>query len=81
VLTQQAVFNAAFHAGTTVAYREYSPGLMTSVALGLPLWAATTRSARRGGVLSRRALRGALAAGGLVHGAAVARQVYSVGQE
>ena len=35
VLTQQAVFNTLFHSGTTVAYREYSPG-RTALAGFLP---------------------------------------------
>ena len=38
VLTQQAVFNTLFHSGTTVAYREYSPGLVTALAGFLPVW-------------------------------------------
>ena len=31
VLTQQALFNPVFHAGTTVAWGRYSPGLATRV--------------------------------------------------
>src|SRR5207248_1609123 len=37
VVTQQAIFNALFHVGTTLAYREYSPCVVTSV-LTVPLW-------------------------------------------
>jgi hypothetical protein len=33
ILTQQALFNTAFHAGTTVAYRDYSPGVVSAVVL------------------------------------------------
>jgi hypothetical protein len=80
VLTQQALFNPAFHVGTTVAWRERSPGVVTSVALFLPLWAAITRTALRSGLLTpRRALAGA-AAGGALHAAAVRQQVFRAGR-
>jgi Protein of unknown function with HXXEE motif len=76
VLTQQALFNTVFHVGTTVAYREYSPGLVTAVAGFLPLWWRLTRLAGREGLLTRGGALGAAAIGGAVHATAVARQVY-----
>lgn len=79
VLTQQALFNPLFHAGTTVAYAEYSPGLVTSVCLFWPLWWRITSIAMRDGRLSRRASLLSAVAAGAIHGAAVARQVYFVG--
>jgi hypothetical protein len=80
VVTQQALFNALFHAGTTARYRAYSPGLATSVIVVLPLWWRITRLARRAGLLSSRGLGGGLAVGGAIHAAAVAHQVYFVGR-
>lgn len=78
VLTQQALFNAVFHVGATAAFRRYSPGLGTSLALFLPLWWLVTRLAMRDGLLTRRGLGLAIAIGGLLHGVAVAQQVFFV---
>jgi hypothetical protein len=78
VVTQQAVFNALFHAVTTVTFREYSPGLVTSI-LMVPLWRRLTRTAIAEGRLSRRDVAGSLLVAGVVHAGAVARQVYFVG--
>ena len=75
VVTQQALFNPVFHAGTTVAFRSYSPGLLTSL-LFVPLWWRLTRLGLRRGLLTRSGVLGASAVGGLVHGSAVARQVF-----
>jgi hypothetical protein len=77
LVSQQIPFNAAFHAGTTVAFRTYSPGLVTSMAQ-LPLWHYLSRLARREGLLSRRGSVAATAIGGVIHGAAVAQQVFFV---
>ena len=76
VLTQQAVFNAAFHLGTTIAYREYSPGVLTATLAFPALWWRLTRLARSEGLLSRAGAVGAAAIGGAVHAKAVASQVY-----
>jgi hypothetical protein len=76
VLTQQALFNTLFHSGSTVAYREYSPGLV-SAALGfLPLWWHLTRLARREDLLSESGAWIAAAIGGAIHVTAVIQQVY-----
>ena len=76
VLTQQALFNTIFHAGATIAYREYSPGLVTAVVGFLPAWWRLTRLARGEGLISARASRAAAAIGGVVHAAAVVETVY-----
>ena len=81
VLSQQALWNPVFHAGTTVAYREYSPGLVTAVALFPPTWVALTAAAVREGRISHRAVTVSAFLGGAVHAAAVARQVYGVGAD
>ena len=78
VLTQQAVFNTLFHVGTTFAYREYSPGVVTSV-LTLALWRRLTRAALAEDRLGRRDAIACTALAGFVHAAVVARQVYFVG--
>jgi hypothetical protein len=77
VLTQQVPFNAAFHAGTTAAFRTYSPGLVTAVTQ-LPLWWYITRLARQEGLLTARGALGAAGIGGLIHTVAVAKQVFFV---
>jgi Protein of unknown function with HXXEE motif len=76
VLAQQALFNTLFHAGTTVAYREYSPGLVTALGTFLPLWWHLSRLARREGLItpSGELLAGGI--GGAVHASAVVQQVY-----
>ena len=71
-LTSQAVFNAIFH----VARR--APGGRTAVGVVLPLWLATTALGRLAGLLDARTIAAALALGGPLHAAAVARQVYRV---
>ena len=78
VVTQQAIFNALFHVGTTLAYREYSPGVVTS-ALTVPLWRRLTRAALAEDRLSNRDVITCTLVAGIVHAAVVARQVYSVG--
>jgi hypothetical protein len=77
VLTQQALFNPAFHAGTTVAWRAYSPGLVTSP-LFLAVWGLTTRAALREGLISSPGLAASIAVGAAIHAWAVADQVFFV---
>jgi hypothetical protein len=79
VLSQQALWNPVFHAGTTIAYREYSPGLVSAVALFPATWAVLTRAAVREGRLSARGAGLSAALGAPIHAAAVAQQVYGVG--
>jgi hypothetical protein len=78
VVTQQALFNAAFHSVTTVAFREYSPGLTTSL-LTVPMWRALTQAAVAEGRLSRRDVAACTTLAGLVHATVVARQVFFIG--
>jgi hypothetical protein len=75
VLTQQAMFNPVFHVGTTIAFREYSPGSATSP-LFLAIWALATRAALREELVSRRGVAASIAAGAAIHGWAVADQVF-----
>lgn len=74
VVSQQGV-NGAWHAGTTAAYGEYSPGLVTGLLL-LPLHWRLTRMAGAAGLLGPRSARAALLMAGAVHAQVLARQVY-----
>jgi hypothetical protein len=78
VVTQQAVSNAIFHSATTVTYREYSPGLITSI-LTVPLWYRLTRAAIAEGRLGRRDVAACFLVASIVHAGVVARQVFFVG--
>jgi Protein of unknown function with HXXEE motif len=77
VLSQQALFNPVFHAGTTAAFQRYSPGLATSLAF-IPVWWRLTRLALREGRLTRTGAVAGAAIGGAIHAAAVAKQVFRV---
>ena len=79
ILTQQALFNTVFHVGTAVAWREYSPGLITSLTLFLPLWWRLTRLALDDRLITRRGAVLASAIGGTIHAGAVAQQVFFIG--
>jgi hypothetical protein len=70
--------NSVFHAGTTVAYREYSPGLFTALGMFVPLWVAITRAAVRQGLMTRRGAAAGTAVATLVHALVLADQVYFV---
>jgi hypothetical protein len=76
ILTAQALWNPVFHVGTTLAWREYSPGLATSLALFVPLWTSATRGALHSGALTRRQVRAGIVVGGAMHAATVASTVF-----
>jgi hypothetical protein len=80
ILTQQALFNPVFHVGSTVAYRDWSPGTASAVLLFVPLWWHLTGRALRDGSLDNRTLALGIGTGGAVHGAAVAQQVFGLGR-
>jgi hypothetical protein len=75
---QQAVVNALFHAGTTVVFREYSPGLFTGL-VNAELWRRMTRAAMAEERLSAGEMKVSLLTGGTIHAAVLARQVFFVG--
>jgi hypothetical protein len=77
VATQQAV-NAVFHSATTVAFREYSPGLITSV-LTVPLWRRLTRAALAEKLLTKHDVVACTLMAAIVHAGVVARQVFFIG--
>jgi hypothetical protein len=78
VLSQQALWNSVFHVGSNASFSAYSPGLVTSLLLFVPVWWHLTRLALREGLISRRGVAIAALIGGLVHGAAVAQHVFFV---
>jgi hypothetical protein len=77
VVTQQAAFNTIFHSVTTIAFREYSPGLITSI-LTVPLWRRLTAAAIAEDRLGRRAVAACFVVAGIVHAGVLARQVFFV---
>jgi hypothetical protein len=78
VLTQQALVNTLFHAGTTVVFGAYSPGVVTSLLVFLPLWYYLTLLALEEGLLTKRGAVVATAIAVLVHAVVVAQQVFFV---
>ena len=79
MVSQQALWNPVFHVGATAAYREYSPGVVSGVALFPATWLVLTRAAIREGRITRRATALSAALAAPVHAAAVVTQVYGVG--
>jgi hypothetical protein len=75
IVCQQLLWNPVFHAGTTIAYREYSPGLVTALVLFPALWWRATKRGLHAGMLSRGRVALAAAAGGAIHLSAVRKQV------
>jgi hypothetical protein len=78
ILTQQALWNTVFHVGSTTAFSAYSPGLVSSVLIFVPLWWYLTRLALSEGLISRRGVMVATLIGGLIHATVVAQQVFFV---
>jgi hypothetical protein len=78
VLTQQALFNPVFHVGSSLAYRDWSPGTASAVVLFPPLWWRLTRRALRDRVIGVGGVSVGIAVGGAVHAAAVADQVFGL---
>jgi hypothetical protein len=77
VATQQAA-NAVFHSATTVAFRDYSPGLVTSM-LTVPLWRRLTGAGLAEERLTKRDVVICVMLAGIVHASLVARQVFFLG--
>lgn len=62
-LAATLISNAAFHAGATVAFREYSPGVVSGLLVLVPVGLADIASSRQTSVLGRRARAMAIVAG------------------
>lgn len=78
LVTQQAAFNAVFHAGSTIAFRDYSPDLITSL-LNAGLSRGLTRASLAESRVAKRDLPACILLAGAVHAAVVARQVFFLG--
>ena len=78
VIVQGTFFNPLFHAGATAAFGTYSPGLLTSLIIHLPLFYFLSALMFREGLLSHRAGWAAFWLGGGLHAAVVARTVFWV---
>ena len=76
ILTQQALWNTVFHVGSTAGFSAYSPGLVSSLLLFIPLWWQLTRLALSEGLISGRGVAVATMIAGLIHGVVVAQQVF-----
>ena len=76
VLIPSMGWNAVFNAGATVVSRTYCPGLITALALYLPLLSALSCLAIREGALSPGALLGAFGVGAVFRVAEVGHNVY-----
>jgi hypothetical protein len=63
--------NVVWHLAAATALRGYAPGVVTAVAVNLPVMAAALRWARREGWLSTGALWLYVAVGVMLHGAAL----------
>jgi hypothetical protein len=71
-LAATLVSNAAFHAGATVAFGEYSPGVVSGVAVLVPVGLADIVAARYADALGRGPRLTAIAAGVALNAAIVA---------
>lgn len=60
----QFAFNAVFHLGSALVFREYVPGMVMAATVGLPATAALTVGLLRTGLLGTRELVLAVLAGG-----------------
>lgn len=69
-------FNIFFHAGATIAFRAYCPGLLSALIVYPPtVWLVTERALAEG-FLSSKALLASFILAGLFHAAEVSRNVF-----
>lgn len=71
-------FNTVFHAGGTIVYGAYSPGVITGLVVLLPLFGALSSLALREGLLDLRSAVIGLAVAGLFHAVEVAHNTYGI---
>ena len=67
----QFALNALFHLATAIVFTEYSPGMVTGVAVGIPVTIYFLRRERGEQRVTRREMTIALVLGGVTSGAAV----------
>lgn len=78
VFTPAVCFNILFHAGATVAFGVYCPGLITALVLYPPLFVAVSRRAISERLLTSRAALISFVIAGLFHTADVSRNVFQL---
>jgi len=76
VFTPAAFFNIVFHAGATLAFGVYCPGLITALTLYPAVWFLVSRSALREKLLPLPLAIVSLAVAGLFHLADVSHNVF-----
>ena len=78
VFTPSVFWNAIFHAGATVVFRVYCPGVMTAVGVYPVLFYVVSRGAYREGLLSSGGWVAALVIAGVFHAWEVGHNVFKV---
>lgn len=76
IFTPAVCFNVLFHAGATLAFDVYSPGLLTALTLYPPLFYMVTRLAFREGWLTNRMAVVSFVLAGAFHAADVSHNVF-----
>ena len=78
VFTPAAFFNILFHAGATVVFGVYCPGLITALTVYPSVWLLVSRSALRERLLSLPLTLVSIGLAGLFHFADVSHNVFKV---
>ena len=78
IFTPALCFNIFFHAGATVAFGAYSPGLLTALTLYPPLFYLVSRQALREGLMTNRMAIISFVIAGLFHAADVSHNVFQI---
>jgi len=76
IFTPAAFFNIVFHAGATIVFGVYCPGLITALTVYPVVWFLMSRSALHEKLLSLPLVFVSLAVGGLFHLADVSHNVF-----
>ena len=76
IFTPAVFFNVLFHAGATVIFRVYCPGVITALCIYAPLFIAITYLALRERLLTDRMALVSFMVAGLIHASDVAHNVF-----
>ena len=76
IFTPAVFFNVLFHAGATLIFRVYCPGVITALCIYAPLFIAITYLALRERLVTHRMALTSFMVAGLVHAADVAHNVF-----
>jgi len=78
IFTPAVLFNIIFHAGATVAYGVYSPGLLTAITIYPVVFFVVSSQAFRERLITKRLMTISLLLAGLFHAADVSHNVFKV---